>query len=263
MANQTQNISIIPAQRNDIPILAAISEAALEKDSQTEMKSHGGKEAFSMKEYSLSSLPGLLRKPKARVIKAVDTNTGVIMGHCIWGFRGMHPPDFPADDDDDDTPNPTSSSADVNDPQFTENSNAGEPDEAKDDGGPIARLERFTDADFKEWMDSVMPEGAACLYIIGLYVLPAFQRRGVGSALLKWGTDLVDAAAADKNAFAWVHSSAGAWKAYEKAGFEVVRTLDVDLDEYAPVPAPEDRYEGGKWGRYVFRYMIYRSKLKV
>ncbi|KAK3350226.1 hypothetical protein B0T25DRAFT_633417 [Lasiosphaeria hispida] len=34
---------------------------------------------------------------------------------------------------------------------------------------------------------------ASCLYVVTLCEAPAFQRRGVGSALLKWGTDLAEA----------------------------------------------------------------------
>lgn len=71
---------------------------------------------------------------------------------------------------------------------------------------PVARLVALTDADLKDWMDTVMPPGASCLYVVTLYVAPAFQRRGVGSALLKWGTDLAEAG----DTFMWVHSSAGA-----------------------------------------------------
>ena len=51
-----------------------------------------------------------------------------------------------------------------------------------------------------------------------------------------------------------VHSSEVAWKVYEKHGFEIVRELDVDLDEWAPVPRAEQG-EGAKWGHYVCWYM--------
>jgi hypothetical protein len=48
-----------------------------------------------------------------------------------------------------------------------------------------------------------------------------------------------------------VHSSEAGYRAYAKAGFEVVGTLDVDLDEWAPAPP----VEGGLWGHYVIRWM--------
>ena len=144
-----------------------------------------------------------------------------------------------------------------------------EKEEEKKDSDPIARLEALTSQDFKRWMEAIMPEPekgntknnkpkVSCLFVIGLYVSPGFQRRGVGSALLSWGTDLVDLRGDD--CFAWVHSSAGAWLVYEKAGFRTARTLDVDLDAYAPAAAVgRGREKGGRWGRYVFRYMVYGS----
>ncbi|KAK3349581.1 putative GNAT family acetyltransferase [Lasiosphaeria hispida] len=242
----TQGITIAPAHPDDIPTLATISEDSFKSDSQTEMKAHG-KKPFSMKEYSLGSLPGLLKNPKARVVKAVDTSTGVIMGHIIWGFRGIQPPLVSPED----TAIQTEAVAQAV-PEKKEEQEA-QPKEKQEADDPIARLEKLTGEDFEDWMKAVMGEGVRCLYVIGLYVSPSYQRRGVGSALLRWGTDLSDAS----HAFAWVHSSAGAWPAYERAGFKTIRTLDVDLDLYAPVPAPADRYAGGKWGHYVFRYMIH------
>ncbi|KAK3369321.1 hypothetical protein B0T24DRAFT_632354 [Lasiosphaeria ovina] len=247
--------NIIPVRQEDVPLLAALSAEAFESDSQTEMKSHG-KVPFNMREHALRSLPRELQNPIIRIIKAADDESGAIMGYCIWGFRGIQPPAFPADV----TPPPPEPTA-PDRPRGAHVNPPPAPIDAESDG--VARLEKLTGDDLQNWMDLVMPppkddagnssSDTKCMFVIGLSVSPAFQRRGVGAALLKWGTDLVDAS----DAFAWVHSSAGAWPAYEKAGFKTVRTLDVDLDEYAPVPAPADRFEGGRWGHYVFRYMVY------
>lgn len=251
-------VLILPAVPEDVPTLASISSDAFETDSQTEMKSHG-KKPFLMKEHALESLPKEMVSPNIRIIKAVEKDTGAIMGFCIWGFRGLDPPtDWnpkvvdPAtkrlvsqEDEELDAQSPTT--------RYLPDREETEETKEKDH---IARLEHLTDQDFKYWMAVVMPPGASCVFVIGLSVSPAFQRRGVGSALLKWGTDIAD----KHNTYAWVHSSAGAWKVYRNAGFRVDRVLDVDLDEFAPVPAPEERYPGGKWGHYVFRYMVYGSR---
>ncbi|KAG6001883.1 hypothetical protein E4U21_003732 [Claviceps maximensis] len=79
----------------------------------------------------------------------------------------------------------------------------------------------------EEWTKGVIPEGTRCPYIIGLSVSPKYQCRGMGSALLRWGTCICE----DKNVFACVHSSEAAWRLYKRGGFKVVRVLDVDLDE--------------------------------
>ena len=118
----------------------------------------------------------------------------------------------------------------------------------------ITRLHKLEDEDMQRWQDTFMPPGSntQCMIILGLSVDPKHQRKGVGSALLKWGADRAD----ELGVFTWVHSSEMAWKAYEKAGFEVQGTLDLDLDEWAPRPPPvEEEGEGAKWGRYVCRYM--------
>lgn len=101
-------------------------------------------------------------------------------------------------------------------------------------------------------MKILMPEGTKCMIIVGLNVAPEFQSLGVGSALLKWGATVADS----YGVFTWVHSShnEGACKAYQKQGFEVIGTLDVNLDDWAPA-APPDEPEGAVWGHYVFRYL--------
>jgi len=259
---------ILPATLADVPALAAISAAAFETDSQTEMKSHG-KAPFLMGEYALKSLPNELKHPRIRIVKAVDEKTREIMGFCIWGFRGIVPPVFPVEEGGAEGVKEAAKDGKGSEeakPGSGEGGVAGgkgktakveEKEEPPKPDDLISRLEELTDRDLREWMDAIMPKDnldVKCIYVVGLSVSPDFQRRGVGSALLKWGTDLIDG---HKGAFSWVHSSAGAWPAYERAGFRTIRTLDVDLDEYAPVPAPEERYPGGKWGRYMFRYMVY------
>jgi GNAT superfamily N-acetyltransferase len=137
-----------------------------------------------------------------------------------------------------------------------------EAEEAKRDAeeerknNPIQRLIALQDADIKAWMEEVMPEGTRCIFVAGLQVAPKHQRRGVGSALLRFGTNFCD----DKGVFAWVHSSESAWKAYEKCGFQVTRSQDCDLDAYAPMPPPGEGPDA-KWGNYVLRYMKYFPKV--
>ncbi|KAK5655214.1 hypothetical protein OQA88_6113 [Cercophora sp. LCS_1] len=247
------DFTIVPANPGDIPVLAKISHDAFVGDAQTEMKSHG-RTPFNMGEHMLQSLPDTIQSPKStsRVIKVVQIETGLIMGFCIWGFRGVGPPVFPTEpaliDEESQLVDRAKSQRDTPSPETTT------PGPGATEGhDPIQRLNDLTGKDFRDWMDKIMPEKARCMYVIGLYVSPAFQRQGVGSALLLWGTRLADS----HGVFAWVHSSHGAWRVYERAGFKTARTLEVDLDEYAPVPAPLDRYEGGKWGKYVFRYMVY------
>lgn len=137
--------------------------------------------------------------------------------------------------------------------------------EAADDGegnssgrgaqNSINRLHALEDADIQEWVVKQIPPGQ-CIFINSLNVSPSYQSRGVGSTLLQYDKAITDRLCL----FTWVHSSHQAFKAYQKAGFEVRRTLDLDLDEYAPTPPQNDEEVmgekgSGKWGRYIIRYM--------
>jgi GNAT superfamily N-acetyltransferase len=93
------------------------------------------------------------------------------------------------------------------------------------------------------------------VYCAGISVLPEYQSKGVGSKLIKWGTDYAD----ENDASMWIHladTEAGP-KAFEKAGFKVATTLRINLDEWTVVE------EKGKWGVYTFRYMRRPAKGEV
>lgn len=252
MANPTFTISAV--QFKDVSEIGQISADAFVGDRQTQMKNLGSK-PYDMKQVAMESLPGLLRNPRAFAIKITDDATGEIMGYCNWGFRGFKPEELPKlAGKPEPLEEPATLEADsaeqANEEQKAHDGPNGP--ESRTDDDPIGRLQTLTGNDMERWMEEVMPEGTRCLYIVGLSVSPEYQGRGVGSALLRWGTGICE----EKNVFAWVHSSEPAWQMYEKSGFQIVRILDIDLDEYAPVPPPNEG-PGAKWGHYVFRYMKY------
>ncbi|KAL7932459.1 acyl-CoA N-acyltransferase [Trichoderma chlorosporum] len=254
-----QTFTIQALQLQDVPDAAQLSSDAFLTDRQTQMKALG-RNPFNMKEYQLQSLPETLKSPRCVVLKAVDNETGEFAGFCNWGLIGFTPEEMPAVEGRVQPPERPAAAPEQqpedekSKEKQKEESSAVEPkpnpDAAPDD--PIDRLQALTGADLDAWQKEVMPKGTKCLVVIGLSVSPKFQRRGIGSALLRWGTKICDEA----GVFAWVHSSEPAWKIYEKAGFQVIRALDVDLDEYAPCPPPDEGPDA-KWGHYVFRYMKY------
>lgn len=81
---------------------------------------------------------------------------------------------------------------------------------------------------------------------------PSAQSTGVGSAMLKWVTEFAD----EKGASCWIHLSdhPGGPALFEKAGFKVVNTLALDLDEWTKTKKEP------RWGIYTFRY--YRRPAK-
>ncbi|KAL6870293.1 acyl-CoA N-acyltransferase [Trichoderma novae-zelandiae] len=263
MSKQTFTIKAL--QLEDVPEAAQLSSDAFLTDRQTQMKALG-RNPFNMKEYQTLSLPEMLKSPRCVILKAVDDETGEFAGFCNWGLIGFSPSEMPVLEGRTQPPERPAAAAAVASPSENEKEkekgqdeastpkqSAPEPgpkSDAQDD--PIERLQALTGADLDAWQKEVMPPGTKCLVVIGLSVSPKFQRRGIGSALLRWGTKICDEA----GVFAWVHSSEPAWRIYEKAGFEVIRCLDVDLDEYAPCPPPNEGPDA-KWGHYVFRYMKY------
>ncbi|KAL7813148.1 acyl-CoA N-acyltransferase [Trichoderma aethiopicum] len=257
MAKQTFTITAL--QLEDVPEAAQLSSDAFLADRQTQMKALG-RNPFNMKEYHMQSLPEMLKSPRCVILKAVDNETGEFAGFCNWGLIGFSPSEMPALEGRIQPPE-RPPAAPASQPKNGKEEDKGEKETSspersapvpKAEEDPIERLQALTGADLDAWQKEVMPPGTKCLVVIGLSVSPKFQRRGIGSALLRWGTKICDEA----GVFAWVHSSEPAWRIYEKAGFEVIRCLDVDLDEYAPCPPP-DEGPGAKWGHYVFRYMKY------
>ncbi|KAJ5195945.1 Acyl-CoA N-acyltransferase [Penicillium cf. viridicatum] len=243
----TAQFSIQLASPAEGPILGKISSDSFLNDRHTQMKGLG-KDPYDLEKSMTAYLSQQAVSPRTVLLKAVDNETGDIAGWVLWGFRGFA----------------VEETAEIRDAvphaatQFTSTTPAqttgktAPKDQAKkadiDDNDPITQLEKMTDADMKAWMTKLMPDGTKCMYVSSLCVATKWQSKGVGSALLQWGTKTADVA----GVFIWVHSSANAWEMYAKYGFKIIGTLDVDLDQYAPAPAPDN---DGKWGHYVFRYM--------
>jgi len=213
--------------------IATIGHSAFIPDVQTRLKT------FNLPPTPISDahVRAWLSSPACHVLKAVSTESNEIMGSVCWVTRGYLPR----------PPAPEKTTGRV-----TEGS--------EEKGGrksKIQELEDLTDGHFVRFMSDVMPEGTKCWFIAGLAVAPAWQGMGVGRALMEWGIRRAES----DGVFAWVHASEGSWKAYRACGFEVVRELRLDLDEWAEGEAvgrgPE---EEGKWGVYTFRYMVYKPE---
>lgn len=113
-----------------------------------------------------------------------------------------------------------------------------------------------------------MPTGTSCFYIMSIVVGPKHQGKGVGSALVRYGTGRAHDASKelDTDVFCWVHSSEAGARLFEKEGSKRVGRLEVDLDEFAggrevpqntavPVSKGNDGTVKMGWGTYVFRYL--------
>ncbi|KAJ0371696.1 hypothetical protein COL26b_009470 [Colletotrichum chrysophilum] len=120
----------------------------------------------------------------------------------------------------------------------------------------IKDLEDLGNESMQYWVNRLQPEGCRCRIVISCVVHPDFQGKGIGSRLIRWGTEKVD----QEGTYCWVQSSMGGVPAYEKYGFREVGRLEANLDVYAEGNKPGERYEkitgsADSWGKYEWVYM--------
>ncbi|KAJ4350055.1 uncharacterized protein N0V89_008676 [Didymosphaeria variabile] len=262
-------ITIRPLQYADTEACARITASAFSTDRHTIVKQIGGK-PFDMYEVSRTRFLATLHRKNYIYVKAVDDARNIV-GHAGWGFRGVDEEKIPWKGPDDELVTGEGRASQKDERKCKDNISVAkvEKDSLGDEEKEgIDRLHALEDADMQHTMASLMPPGISCMYISGLIISPEHQSHGVGSALIKYGNAIADRL----GVFTWVHSSDQAWKAYAKFGYEVVKELEIDLDEYAPSP-PEKAWaeklkgtgEGvtaERWGTYVIRYMKRLPEIK-
>ncbi|KAF2402816.1 putative GNAT family acetyltransferase [Trichodelitschia bisporula] len=234
------SFSIEPATYADVHALATIATISMAQDRQTQLKTLGGVSYTTVAGWA-EGVRWSLKNPKYAFLKAVDSETKEIVGSISLCFYGFDPKDIPHSDPGEEPVLPE------RDAQQESDARTEADEEAQ---RAIVKIDEMEGADMQRWQKILMPEGSKCIIITGLSVHPSFRRRGIGNALVNWGTSRADA----HGVYMWVHSSEGAYRLYAKTGFDVVGTLDVDLDDYAPFP-PKDEGEDAKWGHYLIRYM--------
>lgn len=128
------------------------------------------------------------------------------------------------------------------------------------ENGSLKDLSDFNNRDMSYWITRYMAPGTNVMYVNGFQVAPQYQGKGVGKALMKWGTDKADA----EGVICWAHSSESARPAYEACGFNVVEDGEttVRLDDFARGDdgvwkGPE---EGGEWGNYSWCCLVRQPK---
>ncbi|XWX00880.1 hypothetical protein V2A60_008903 [Cordyceps javanica] len=240
------NIAISPLNYADIDACAGISRDSFAIDPHTIVKQLG-RDGYDMHAMARRGYLANLARRDMVFVKAVDADTGAVVGYGGWVFPHVRPDLVP-----------WTGPADAK-PQEEEEEEEGEKEEGpgpKRQPDAIDRLHALEDEDMRYFQRTLIPAGEPCMIVMGLAVAPAHQSRGVGGALLRHGNAVADRLGLP----VWVHSSHQAVEAYRKGGFEPVRVLDVDLDEYAPRPPRDDEpvmgdRGSGAWGHYVIQYM--------
>ncbi|KAJ7878431.1 hypothetical protein B0H13DRAFT_1722326 [Mycena leptocephala] len=223
--------SLVPAVKEDIPRFSEIrglhDRLAHPRQSAADGLPMGTVEMDNEHWTDLIDLP-----EKCTIIKAVDDESGKILGMCGWGkwnFDGSKPAEDPRTEECRPKPLPA-------------------------DHKPIDVLKKIGSDSMNAWQMKLNPMGGKNMYIFGISVDPAEQGKGVGSALLKFGTDMCD----EHQCYAWVHASVAGYPVFYKAGFREIGRLEVNLDDYADGDGKEQ-----DWGMYTFRYCKYEPKPKV
>ncbi|KAI0893772.1 acyl-CoA N-acyltransferase [Annulohypoxylon nitens] len=260
------SVSIHPLNYADISSCASITASAFSVDPHTTVKNLG-REPYDMYAISRANFLDTLEKKTYVYVKAVDDATGAVVGHAGWAFRGVETALVPRVGPADAKPTvETREQGQGQDKDDGDDVKVGKEDRGgseskEEEENSIDRLHALEDADMQYWIKNLVPADVPCVFVVGLVVAPEFQSRGVGGALLRYGN-----AMADKLGLSiWVHSSHQAYEAYKKHGFETVRELNIDLDEYAPRGPQEGEEVMGekgskKWGRYIIRYMERKPK---
>lgn len=230
----------------DIPKLAQISQEAFTTDTHTRLKEliKGTNHAAEMTSVLSSWLP----KANCRVMKAV-TSEGETVGWACWAFVG-----FEHGGGGENVPNEAEQTKQQEEVKEVEVKKVEvKKEETKSlerEKELIKELGAITSGAMQEWSAKLTPPGSKCMILAAILVLPGFQGKGVGSALIRWGTSIADA----EGVYCWVSSSDGGWTAFQKMGFGEVGRLELELDNFSGAVRNEER-EDGRWGNYVWRYM--------
>ncbi|OAQ22137.1 acyl-CoA N-acyltransferase [Linnemannia elongata AG-77] len=218
---------VVPATVEDADAMADISGDAFWDDSHTLLQAvWKGKDWH--REGSKEYLPSLFTNPRVdiRVARKGLEGEGEVIGFIMLAKRGYPNPDA--------TPEEEAARA---------------PEGEK---LTIKELGATTNQAMNHYCDLLMPVGCQCRVIHGWNVAPAYQGQGVGSALMKWVTDIVD----EDQVYCWVSSSMGAMQAYAKAGFVEVGRLELKLDDYAQgIKWKQEDGSEKEWGTYFWPYM--------
>lgn len=249
MADSNLSFTLKPMSAADIAECAQLAGRSFEKDRHTQLKAAAPTNPYNHAEGMKGGLEYYLSLPHGSVetAVAVEDSTRQILGWVVWGFRGFNSPEKEARREKE-LQQLHETGAESIDETSSQQAMAASEDASK---STRERIEAHTDADMDAWMKRLMPLGAKCMYICSISVLPEWQGKGVGSALMRVGTDRADA----EGVYCWVHASEDGADMFVKHGFKEVGRLELDLDEWNKDNIMPPEGQGSKWGVYTFRYM--------
>ncbi|KAI1503749.1 acyl-CoA N-acyltransferase [Biscogniauxia marginata] len=243
------NFILLLATIEDVPNLVHISASAFKHDTHTQMKTMVQGPGSFERVMATGLTQWIQSADRCAVLKAINTSDGAIVGFISWGFRGVQIDPVPEGEAG--IHSTGGSTEGANPPTVDKNP---QPQQAK----KIASLERMTNEHLANFQKHIMPDSTRRMHIGIVSVDPRYHGVGIGSQLVKWGTDQADRA----GVFCWVHSSDAGWKMFAKHGFREVERLTINMDQWTPRPPGEGQAIEAPvstrqevWGDYTFRYM--------
>lgn len=194
-------LELQPASEEDMQRLFTITSLAFAKNEpfwdamyprhDTEEGRKSGSERFKK----------MMSRPEVHFIKAVDLDTGDIAGFGKWAVFDNYAPDDP--------------------PTIPEDAPYWETEDER------AYAEHLLKQFVACRNEAIKRTGGNMVNLDVLTIDPAYQRKGVGDMLVRWGVEKADGMGVE----AVVESSVPGRRLYEKHGFEYRKTVELELPE--------------------------------
>ena len=222
-----------PAIPADIPSLAHIHVIACATDLAVRLKFPHERD---FEAYITQMLSVQVGKPEWLIIKAEDIDSGNIIAWGSWELRNYGIRE--TDNEDDGVMQKKVEEGSAKDNNMTSQNEA-----FPIPSGLRTHVREHSRLVLADWMGT-----RKHMLLNGLFTSPTFQRRGVGTALIRLGNERADV----DNVPSFCQGSPFAHGLYRKMGWVDVGWLDVDLKEW--VEGGQDGHRG--WGIYRFWYMV-------
>jgi len=220
---------LLPALRADIPDLVRVFMAAEASNIMTFIRYPTPEEKAAVAKDMIKLIDEQFDSPRLLIMKAVDTEAGVITGMGIWVRKGYWGVGI--------------------DGEATLGMHAGQL-LRKGVGvrGDTNALNRYIETQFSKFLFEWTRE-TKHLYLALLFVDPEFQSRGIGTALLRWGHRRADIDGVPS----FLIATPVGHGLYEYMGWKnVADPLNIDLRKFVGGASGGDR----GWGMYTFYYMM-------
>lgn len=246
---KTDGVTIIPATEDDIPALIKIHTAAFRSDLFSILMLLN-RDEDAHQNLMRKSIDHWFADPHTQIIKAVDHDTGQILGWACWALKGAESDEVEKGEGKDEGAGKQKASSQPGEANATEETPPPPPPKPETQKDPARILGGLMAKEMIKW-ESVHLKPLKKYWVLeALSTDPSVQGRGVGSKLVQWGIETADAV--NPGLACYAHASPAGHGLYARAGFEEDDRSEFDLSEWAP---------GGKgggrgWGVYVFRYML-------